>query len=62
MSGTVEERIVTTVNSGNNNTVKAKRDVIAIGQVNKYISIYHEKPKECKKIDKQKIMEQFGLM
>ncbi len=38
MSGTVEE-IVTIVNSGNNNTVKAKRDVIAIGQVNKYISI-----------------------
>jgi hypothetical protein len=26
MSGTVEEQIVTTVNSGNNNTIKAERD------------------------------------
>ncbi len=42
----LQEQTVTTVSSGNNNTVKAKGDVIAIGQL----------------IDKQKIMEQFGLM
>jgi ankyrin repeat protein len=38
MSGTVERKVVATVNNGNNSTVKAKGDMIAIGQqVNKNI-------------------------
>jgi predicted secreted protein len=47
MSRTVEEKIVTNVNNGDNNTFEVGRDMITIGQQNiknSHFLFHHQKP------------------
>ncbi len=61
MSGTVEGKVVTTVNNGTNNTAKAKGDMITTGQ-QVDISNLSPETERMQKNRQKKIMEHFGLM